>query len=352
MVDKRIPLAYNLLFALFSSVMIVLMTLLFFEYRFFSQQAQQFSYFKHQYKQSVVLLCKKINGESLENNDDVYQDMSEDVAQLYDIAEDQIEESSMVMDDIVAAENSDAPDNDDEYVDDSFIVINRQPDYLKQSTIDYMESQEMNALMTAIDIDRWSDYTDSYDSLVHKPSEKRNTTVKNKTIIKNKTVAVKPKPVTKIQQHKEQKNSATRRPVKECGFIWPIALDKFWLSSLFGPRKRIDGTWGFHHGIDMAAVKGTAVKAVRGGTIIEASFQPGYGNTVLIKHTNALTTRYAHLHTIHVHVGQDVKSGFVIGTVGETGFVRKKGKDGSHLHFEVYENGKRINPMHCLPRMT
>ena len=39
-----------------------------------------------------------------------------------------------------------------------------------------------------------------------------------------------------------------------------------------------------------------------------------------------------------------------MGTVGETGFIRKKGKDGSHLHFEVYECGKRVNPMHCLPR--
>jgi murein DD-endopeptidase MepM/ murein hydrolase activator NlpD len=140
------------------------------------------------------------------------------------------------------------------------------------------------------------------------------------------------------------------RSLKDCGFMWPVDLDKFWLSSLFGPRKRVDGTWGFHHGIDMAAVKGTIVKVVRAGTVVEASFQTGYGNTVVVQHSDALKTRYAHLHTIRVCVGQKIKQGTIVGTVGETGFIRKKGKDGSHLHFEVYEKGKRVNPLHCLPR--
>ena len=141
------------------------------------------------------------------------------------------------------------------------------------------------------------------------------------------------------------------RPIKECGLVWPIDADKFWLSSLFGPRKRIDGTWGFHHGIDMAAVKGTLVKVARAGMVTEACFQTGYGNTVVVQHSDTLKTRYAHLHTIRVCAGQKIKQGSIVGTVGETGFIRKKGKDGSHLHFEVYERAKRINPMHCLPRI-
>ena len=70
---------------------------------------------------------------------------------------------------------------------------------------------------------------------------------------------------------------------------------------------------------------------------------------MVVQHSDTLKTRYAHLHTIRAYVGQKIKQGAIVGTVGETGFIRKKGKDGSHLHFEVYEKGKRVNPMHCLP---
>jgi murein DD-endopeptidase MepM/ murein hydrolase activator NlpD len=241
-------------------------------------------------------------------------------------------EMEIGVEEILAAEASDAPDDDDEYADDSFVVINRQPDYLKQSTLDYMEAQDLNSLMTAIDIDRWSDYTES--PVISLPTKK--TTLQKKRVVKP---AVKPKTHVTMQ-----------RPIKDCGFMWPIDADKFWLSSLFGPRKRHDGSWGFHHGIDMAAVKGTIVKAARAGTVVEASFQTGYGNTVVVQHSDALKTRYAHLHTIRVCMGQKIKQGSIVGTVGETGFIRKKGKDGSHLHFEVYEKGKRVNPMHCLPK--
>jgi hypothetical protein len=143
-----------------------------------------------------------------------------------------------------------------------------------------------------------------------------------------------------------------KKPIKDLGFIWPIEGNKFWLSSLYGPRKRINGRWGFHHGVDMAAVKGTRVKSVRAGHIVEAGFQPGYGNTVVVQHSQHLKTRYAHLNTLCVRSGQKVGIGALVGTVGETGFIRKKGKDGSHLHFEVYEKGKRINPLDCLPRLS
>lgn len=138
----------------------------------------------------------------------------------------------------------------------------------------------------------------------------------------------------------------------QTNFIWPIKPSNFWLSSLFGPRKKVNGSLGFHYGIDMAAMKGTPVKAAQNGVVIDACYASGYGNTIVIKHDQIFRSRYAHLHTIRVHVGQKVKKGMRIGTVGETGFIRKKGKDGSHLHFEVYENGKKINPLHYLPTMS
>jgi murein DD-endopeptidase MepM/ murein hydrolase activator NlpD len=350
MVDKRIPLIYSVLMTFLISIMTICMILLFVEYRFFCRQVQELSVLKEQYTFCIDILQKKINGDS--GQDDVIEDIQEielpeETEEIYDITHDSPEETSLMMDEIAAAESSDAPDNDDEYVDD-FVIINRQPDYLKQSTLDYIESQELNSLMTAIDIDRWSDYTPvpttRQDELRNKPKRVVQTVEKKPGTIVAKT--------SQIDSTHTKKNGITRRPLKECAFVWPIDANKFWLSSLFGPRKRIDGTWGFHHGIDMAAVKGTAVKAARAGTVTEASFQAGYGNTVVIQHSANLSTRYAHLHAIRVYVGHKVKQGTIVGTVGETGFVRKKGKDGSHLHFEVYEGGKRINPMHCLPRMT
>ena len=134
-------------------------------------------------------------------------------------------------------------------------------------------------------------------------------------------------------------------------FIWPVEQKKFWLSSLFGPRKKNNGAHGYHNGIDMAAMKGTPVKAAATGTVVEARYMSGYGKTIVLKHNKKYKTRYAHLNSFTVHVGQKIKQGMIIGSVGETGFIRKTGKDGSHLHFEVYENRKKVNPLHYLSKI-
>ena len=74
----------------------------------------------------------------------------------------------------------------------------------------------------------------------------------------------------------------------------------------------------------------------------------GQRNFVMIYHDKQYKTRYAHLDSINVHVGQIVKAGQQIATVGDTGFVRKSGKDASHLHFEIYQDGQRVNPLNFL----
>lgn len=107
-----------------------------------------------------------------------------------------------------------------------------------------------------------------------------------------------------------------------------------------------------HKGIDMAAMRGTMVKASAGGKITEARYASGYGNTVLICHGNGYKTRYAHLQKIVVKLYDYVNVGQFIGTVGDTGFIRKRGKDGSHLHFEVYHGTHLINPLTVLPRLS
>ncbi len=130
----------------------------------------------------------------------------------------------------------------------------------------------------------------------------------------------------------------------------PIELDKFWISSYFGPR-RIGKTkqMSFHFGLDMAAMKGTKVVASESGKITFAGYLPGFGNNIIINHANNLKTRYAHLNSIFVRAGQHVSRGQLIGTVGDSGCVRKKGHDASHLHFELYNNGRRVNPLAYLP---
>ncbi len=132
-------------------------------------------------------------------------------------------------------------------------------------------------------------------------------------------------------------------------FIWPITKNKFWISSYFGPRKKPNGSWGFHHGIDMASVKGTKIKAAADGMVLEARIASGYGKTILLKHSDKLRTRYAHLDKILVQKGQEIKQKEIIGHVGETGLIRKTSEDGSHLHFEVYEQGHKVNPLAFLP---
>lgn len=129
-------------------------------------------------------------------------------------------------------------------------------------------------------------------------------------------------------------------------FKWPIALKDFWISSLFGKRKK---PAGFHSGIDMAAMKNTPVTAADSGKVIDAGYYSGFGNMVFIQHDSKYKTRYAHLNKILVQKGDQISAGQKIGTVGDTGFVRSSGRDASHLHFEVYVFDKVINPLYVLP---
>ena len=132
--------------------------------------------------------------------------------------------------------------------------------------------------------------------------------------------------------------------IREHSFILPIDQHLFRISSRFGPRRRRDGSWGFHYGLDMAAPYRTPVRAIARGVIIEAGPAKGFGNTVVIAHSNKLKTRYAHLARYHVKVGDTVGQGQLIGLVGNTGNVR--GKNGVHLHIELLLYGKRIDPWH------
>ena len=113
------------------------------------------------------------------------------------------------------------------------------------------------------------------------------------------------------------------------------------LSSSFGMRKHpILGYNKMHKGTDFAAPKGTPVMASGNGKIIRAKWCGGGGNCIKIKHNSTYSTVYAHLSAFArgIRVGKRVKQGEIIGYVGSTGL-----STGPHLHYEVIENGKKIN---------
>jgi murein DD-endopeptidase MepM/ murein hydrolase activator NlpD len=106
------------------------------------------------------------------------------------------------------------------------------------------------------------------------------------------------------------------------------------VTSAFG--NRIDpflGRMAMHTGIDFGAALGTPVQSTAPGTVIEAGWNGGYGNTVLVQHEGGFETRYAHLSRITVQIGEIIERGTTVGKVGSTGR-----STGPHLHYEVHRD--------------
>ncbi|HEY2432528.1 MAG TPA: M23 family metallopeptidase [Vicinamibacterales bacterium] len=123
--------------------------------------------------------------------------------------------------------------------------------------------------------------------------------------------------------------------------IWPVAG---WLTSSYG--NRIDpftNDKDFHPGLDISADYGQPVLATADATVASAGANGAYGNMVALDHGFGIMTKYGHLSRIAVMADQHVKRGDVIGYVGSTGR-----STGSHLHYEVWMNGKLTNPMTLL----
>ena len=113
------------------------------------------------------------------------------------------------------------------------------------------------------------------------------------------------------------------------------------LSSAFGLRKHpILGFNKMHRGTDFAAPQGTPIMASGDGLIVRSRWCGGGGNCVKIKHNSTYSTVYAHMSKFAAGIkeGVRVKQGRIIGYVGSTGM-----STGPHLHYEVIENGKKIN---------
>jgi len=129
---------------------------------------------------------------------------------------------------------------------------------------------------------------------------------------------------------------ATISGVKLLDFTAPdLEPGSYRVSSHFGPRAGRP-----HTGIDLAAARGTPVRAMAAGRVLEAGWRSGYGYQVLLEHPGGLRTRYAHLAwTPSVRAGQGVPAGRRLGGVGATGRA-----SGPHLHLEVLEGGRHRDP--------
>jgi murein DD-endopeptidase MepM/ murein hydrolase activator NlpD len=114
-----------------------------------------------------------------------------------------------------------------------------------------------------------------------------------------------------------------------------------WISSPFGYRNSpFTGRREFHHGIDIVNRPGTPVLATADGRVVFAGYNGGYGRMVVIDHGFGVKTKYGHLASHVVSVGDEVVRGQEIGTLGNSGR-----STGPHLHYEVVVNDQAVNPL-------
>jgi murein DD-endopeptidase MepM/ murein hydrolase activator NlpD len=123
-------------------------------------------------------------------------------------------------------------------------------------------------------------------------------------------------------------------------FLWPVEGGR--LASAFGPRDA-----SHHDGIDISAPVGTPVRAARDGRVLYSDTLRGYGNLIIIEHDGGWATVYAHNRENRADLGDVVRQGEQIATVGETGKT-----SGPNLHFEIRKDNIARNPIYFLPNVV
>lgn len=289
--------------------MVCVTSLLVYEYRYFKTKVSQLEELKEDYTTYLLTLKKLI----------LEYDRAKD-SQDIDV---NLDEKKKRVNSVQIFESSDNTESGD-----LFPIVNRESEYLLRESLAFARLHNLEVALQRM-------Y--EADELVAKSNNVRT----SKRMVRKRRATRRNIDAIAHIQEKIESLSHKREPI----FVWPIDRTQFWLSAFFGPRK-IAGNWRFHKGIDMAAVKGTPVVAAGQGVVSKARYVSGYGNTILLTHNKKFKTRYAHLSRILVKVGEKVEAGDMIGKVGDTGFV--KGRNGSHLHFEIYVFGKQVNPFYFL----
>lgn len=120
-------------------------------------------------------------------------------------------------------------------------------------------------------------------------------------------------------------------------FAWPVEGP---VTSVFGLRRT-----GWHRGIDIKAPQGSPVLSAAAGVVVTSGVEGRYGRLVRIEHDHGFVTVYAHNEDNLVAVGDRVFPGDKIATVGRTGRATA-----DHVHFEIRQNGRVLNPLYLLPQ--
>lgn len=126
-----------------------------------------------------------------------------------------------------------------------------------------------------------------------------------------------------------------------CDYYWPILGNAGYITSHFGIAPHpIRRCYYFHKGLSMAFKRGTPIVAFMEGKVLVSKFSANDGNFLLIEHPKGLKTRYSHLDSSSVSVGDIVKAGQIIGVLGNTGL-----STGPHLKFEMWYKDSIIDPL-------
>jgi hypothetical protein len=137
--------------------------------------------------------------------------------------------------------------------------------------------------------------------------------------------------------------------IAEIPCIWPVKGGGGYITAPFGAALHpISGHHYLHRGIDISTRRqGDPVVAAANGQIVAAEFDAGggLGNTVIIKHNHGFYSRYGHLLSFPVKLGQKVKQGEVIGFIGNTGL-----STGPHLHYEIHWGSELVDPLEYINR--
>jgi murein DD-endopeptidase MepM/ murein hydrolase activator NlpD len=194
-------------------------------------------------------------------------------------------------------------------------------------------------------------YTSLFDMELSKLIAKRGIGLKN-MLLKGieKQMAVSPETSMEKSRSQEMRKPDEDKSIATDGAAAlqksPLPAGGGSVSSGYGMRPDpFTKKYRFHHGMDIAAPEGSDVKPVKEGNVIFSGEQKGYGNVVVIDHSDGFITKYAHNQLNLVKEGDRVTSNTVIARVGHTGR-----STGSHVHFEVTYNGKYIDPAFVLEK--